>query len=122
MSSGHRVVYHNNGAKADAAAYFSGLMVSLENHLAAAPDAEIVVVSQAGGVGMFRMAADDANLRGTIAALRGRGVRFLVCANTLAANGLAWSDLPDVAAGDVVPSGVAALADFQLRGFAYIHL
>lgn len=118
----HRVLYHNNGAPGDEAAYFGRLLVSLANHLAAVPQAEILVINHAAGLHLLERAGADKALQSRIDALRGQGVRFLVCANTLANMGIDWHGLPGVTEEDIVPSGVAELAARQLQGFAYIHL
>jgi hypothetical protein len=118
----HRVVYHNNGGPAGDQGYFGRLLNSLRNHRAAVPGAEIVIVCHAGGLDLFERAGDDESLRAELEALRVAGVRFLVCANTLATRGLVVSDLAVVGEQDVVPSGVAELAARQHAGFAYIHL
>jgi intracellular sulfur oxidation DsrE/DsrF family protein len=121
----HRVVYHNNGVSGgadEAAAYASRLVGSLRNHLAAVPDATLVVVSHGAGFRLFELTATDAALGEAVADLRRAGVRFAVCNNTLRTRRLAPEDLPGVVAADVVPSGVVEIARLQLSGYAYLHL
>lgn len=119
----HFVAYHNNGTPHDdERGYFARLLISLGNHRKAVPEAAIIVVNHAAGVHMLELAATDEALRRSLADLRRSEIRFLVCANTLAARRLDWRSLPGVNEDDVVPSGVAALAELQLRGYAYIHL
>lgn len=72
---------------------------------------EIRVVSLRDGVGLFQSAANDKELAGRIDALKGMGVRFLVCANTLRGRKIDRTTL----------YGVAELSRLQGMGFAYIH-
>ena len=61
-------------------------------------------------------------LTATIAGLKDRGVRFLVCANTLRGKKVdPTNDLYDVDEQDIVASGVAEIARLQGQGFAYIR-
>lgn len=123
MDTPHCVAYHNNGTPHDdERGYFVRLLTSLGNHRKAMPDAAIVVVNHAAGVHILERAVTDDTLGQSLADLHRSRIRFLVCANTLAARQLDWHSLPGVTEDDVVPSGVAALADLQLRGYAYIHL
>ena len=67
------------------------------------------------------MANDDRDLAGRIDALKGLGVRFLICKNTLTERKIDWHGLHGVKEDDIVPSGVAELARLQSLGFTYIH-
>ena len=118
-----KVVYHNGGSGPDGASYFKRLLANLRNHVEAVGMAhvEIRVVSLGDGVGLFQSAANDKELAGRIDALKGMGVRFLVCANTLRERKIDRSTLYGVGEDDLVPSGVAELARLQGMGFAYIH-
>ncbi|GAN46046.1 intracellular sulfur oxidation DsrE/DsrF family protein [Methylobacterium sp. PvP062] len=118
-----KVVYHNGGSGPDEAAYFKRLLANLRNHVEAVGKAhvEIRVVSLGYGVGLFQSAANDKELAGRIDALKGMGVRFLVCANTLRERKIDRTTLYGVGEDDLVPSGVAELARLQAMGFAYIH-
>ncbi|MGU3668142.1 DsrE family protein [Methylobacterium sp. A49B] len=118
-----KVVYHNGGGGPDGAAYFKRLLANLRNHVEAVGKAhvEIRVVSLGDGVGLFQSAANDKELAGRIDALKGMGVRFLVCANTLRERKVDRTTLYGVGEDDLVPSGVAELARLQGMGFAYIH-
>jgi uncharacterized protein len=123
MDTPHSVAYHNNGTPHDdERGYFVRLLTSLGNHRKAVLDATIVVVNHAAGVHILERAAADDMLGQSLADLRRSGIRFLICANTLEARQLDWHSLPGVIEDDIVPSGVAALAELQLRGYAYIHL
>jgi intracellular sulfur oxidation DsrE/DsrF family protein len=117
-----RVVYQNDGGLPDNRAYFVRILHHISAHIAATDgQVEIRVVNFASGVTMFQMAKTDNDLRTQIDALRAKGVKFLICRNTLNGMGLKIEDLYAVKAEDVVPSGVAEIARLQGQGFVYIH-
>ncbi len=117
-----KVVYQNDGGWPDDHAHFTRLLRNLTNHLNAVDDrAQIHVVDFGSGVKLFQMANTDQSLAASIDALRGRGVRFLICHNTLEGMGLTPAALYKVSVGDVVPSGVAEVARLQGLGFVYLH-
>ncbi len=117
-----KVVYQNDGGWPDDHAYFQRLLRHLAAHLAATDGkVEIRVVSFASGVKLFQMARQDTELAGSIDDLRFKGVRFLICHNTLQGMGLTPADLYGVHPDDVVPSGVAEVARLQGLGFVYEH-
>ena len=117
-----KVVYHNDGGL-DGAAYFKRLLGNLRNHVEAVGKAhvEIRVVSHGDGVALFQSAVNDKEVAARIDALKGIGVRFLICANTLRERKIDRGTLYGVTEDNVVPSGVAELARLQGMGFAYIH-
>lgn len=117
-----KVVYQNDGGAPDDRAYFERLLHHLGAHITATDGkVEIRVVSFAGGLKMFQMARTDHALATAIDGLRARGVRFLVCRNTMKAMSLRPEDLYGVRPEDVVPSGVAEIARLQGLGFVYVH-
>jgi intracellular sulfur oxidation DsrE/DsrF family protein len=117
-----KVVYQNDGGGPDDHAYFERLLKHVAAHLAATNgQVEIRVVSFASGVTMFQMAKTDADLAASLDKLRAKGVRFMVCRNTMLGMRLRPEDLYGVKADDVVPSGVAELARLQGLGYVYIH-
>jgi intracellular sulfur oxidation DsrE/DsrF family protein len=67
------------------------------------------------------MAKTDPALAASLDSLRSKGVRFLICRNTLRGMNLRLEDLYGVQAADVVPSGVAEIARLQGLGFVYVH-
>ncbi|GJD87157.1 hypothetical protein BHAOGJBA_0657 [Methylobacterium hispanicum] len=117
-----KVVYHNDGGP-DGATYFKRLLGNLRNHIEAVGKShvEIRVVSHGDGVALFQSAASDREVAARIDALKGMGVRFLVCAYTLRERKIDRGTLYGVTEDDVVPSGAAELARLQGMGFAYIH-
>ena len=117
-----KVVYQNDGGPPDDRVYFERLMRNIGAHIEATQgNVEIRVVSFAAGVKLFQIAKTDAALAASLDGLRSKGVRFLICRNTLRAMNLRPEDLYGVRAEDVVPSGVAELARLQGQGFVYVH-
>jgi intracellular sulfur oxidation DsrE/DsrF family protein len=117
-----KVVYQNDGGPPDDHAYFQRLMRHLNAHLeATGGKVEIRVVNFATGVTMLQMAKTDPALASSIDALRAKGVRFMVCRNTMRGMKITPADLYNVKPDDVVPAGVAELARLQGQGWVYIH-
>jgi len=112
-----KVVYHvNDSANATAA------LRNINNHLNAAPDAKIVVVTHSKGIDF--LLNDAKNEKGeayqpTVAGLKNRGVEFRVCANTL--KGRKLSEDAVIFEAQIVPSGVAEIGRLQSKeGFVYL--
>jgi intracellular sulfur oxidation DsrE/DsrF family protein len=117
-----KVVYQNDGGLPDDHGYFEKILRNIGAHIAATDGkVEIRVVSFAAGVKLFVLAKTDATLAAGLDDLRAKGVRFLVCRNTLKAMNLGPRDLYRVKDEDIVPSGVAELARLQGQGFVYLH-
>ena len=114
-----QVVYHFDDTQSQG---LKGLR-NLRNHLDAAPDTQIVVVTHAQGVDMLMEGMRDTK-SGTeyaplVAALKSRGVRFEVCEITLQNRQLNKNQF--VLDADFTPSGVVRIAQLQSRNhFAYI--
>jgi intracellular sulfur oxidation DsrE/DsrF family protein len=117
-----KVVYQNDSGAPDDAAYFARLMRHLSAHIeATGGNVEIRVVSFAAGLRLFVMAKTNVELAHQMDVLRAKGVRFLICRNSMMGMGLKVEDLYGAKAEDVVPSGVAEIARLQGMGFVYIH-
>jgi hypothetical protein len=117
-----KVVYQNDGGRPDDRAYFNQLTHNLTAHLeATGGKVEIRVVSFASGVTLFQVAKTDPALASALDTLRAKGVRFMVCRNTMRAMKLKPEDLYGVRPEDVVPSGVAEIARLQGLGYVYVH-
>ncbi|MCW1988422.1 UNVERIFIED_ORG: intracellular sulfur oxidation DsrE/DsrF family protein [Sphingomonas sp. R1F5B] len=117
-----KVVYQNDGGWPDDKAYFNRLLRHIGAHIAATDGkVEIRVVNFAAGVKLFVMAKEDAELAKAVDELRAKGVRFLVCNNTMQGMKLTPADLYGVKPDDVVPSGVAEIARLQGKGYVYLH-
>ena len=117
-----KVVYQNDSGWPEDRGYFERLLRNLAAHIAATDGkGEIRVVSFSAGVKLFQMAKTDPALAASLDSLRSKGVRFLICRNTLRGMNLRLEDLYGVQAADVVPSGVAEIARLQGLGFVYVH-
>ena len=119
-----KVVYHNDGGGPDNASYFKRMLNSIQNHIEALgkEHVEIRVVDHGSGLELFQLANTNKDLASRLDDLRGAGVRFLVCANTLRERQIDWQSLYGVTQNDIVLSGAAELARLQGMGFVYIHL
>jgi len=111
-----KVVYHvNDAANARVA------MNNVNNHLNAAPDAKIVVVTHGKGIDfLLNDAKDDkGDYSAAIAGLSAKGVKFNVCNNTLKARKLGADAV--VQEATIVPSGVAEIGKLQAQeGYVYL--
>ena len=118
-----KVVYHINSPGGETNRYYKGSMRNVQNHINAvgAANLELAVVMHGNGLGLVQEAVDDLELQQVIASLKGQGVEFLVCNNTLVGRDISVDDLYDVWEDDIVPSGVAELSRLQGMGYTYIH-
>ena len=110
------VVYHvNDSANARAA------LNNVNNHLNAAPDAKIVVVTHGKGIDfLLNEAKDDkGEFAPAVAGLKGKGVDFRVCNNTLKSRKLDAGAV--IQEANIVPSGVAEIGRLQAQeGYVYL--
>lgn len=118
-----KVVYHNNGKGKDSTDYFKALLKNLDNHIEAVGKerVDIKMVNHGDGVRLFQQAQSDKGIAAQIDALRGKGVQFLICKNTLTERKIDWKQLYGVKEDDLVPSGVAELIRQQQKSYIYIH-
>ncbi len=117
-----KVVYQNDGGAPDDKSYVLRRLRHVGAHLAATDGkVEIKVVSFGPGVKVFQTAKTDPELAKAVDALRAKGVRFMMCRNTMNGMGLKPADLYGVTGDDVVPSGVAEIARLQGLGYVYMH-
>lgn len=114
-----KVVYHLSEGVPQA----SRAIGNIRNHLAADPQAKIVVVAHGLGIDFLLDGATnqlDQPFAGAVGDLAGRGVEFRVCNNTLTSRRLAKERV--VMEASVVPSGVAEVARLQAKdGFVYLR-
>lgn len=121
-----RVVYHIDDADPERQ---RSVLRSVSNHLNAVGDEhlDLRIVVQGNGVSMLvadpavaqAHAGDRTHMQ--IEDLKVRGVRFLVCGNSLRRRHIdPRRDLFDVTPDDVVTSGLAELVRLQGRGYTYI--
>lgn len=113
-----KVVYHFTHGVDEA----SRGLGNIRNHLAADPQAKIVVVSNGPGIDFMLAGATDKNgapFDASISELKSRRVDFRACRNTLTSRKIDPSTInPEVS---VIPSGVAEAARLQSRE-AYSYL
>lgn len=127
-----KVVYHINY---DNPKKQKGALRNIQNHINAvgAENLDLRVVMHGNGLSMvlepdalpevpkFKHGNANANQQASIANLKGQGVAFAVCANTVKGRKVNLNDhLYDVDKADIVPSGVAEVAHLQKHGFAYV--
>lgn len=118
-----KVVYQNNGMGKETEAYLQGLLRNLKNHVEAvgAGRIDIRVVNHGKGIILLQSAAMEPEIASKIDDLRAKGVRFLVCRNTLKRHNIDYHDLYGVKEEDLVPSGMAEIVRLQQQGFVYVH-
>lgn len=130
---GHqKVVYHINY---DDPKQQAGALKNIQNHINAvgAENMDIKVVLHGNGLAMlidpnslskltkFKHANADQKMTAVIDTLKGQGVSFNVCENTVKGRNVdVEADLYNVDKADIVPSGVAEVARLELLGYAYI--
>ena len=114
-----KVVYHLNEGIPQA----SRAIGNIRNHLAADPEAKIVVVTHGLGIDFLIDGAVnqmDQPFSGSVADLVGKGVEFRVCNNTLVSRKITPDKL--MMEAKVVPSGVSEVARLQAKeGFVYLR-
>lgn len=114
-----KVVYHMSEGIPQA----SRGLNNIRNHLAADPDAKIVVVTHGLGIDFLIQGAAnqmEQPFAAAIADLANRGVEFRVCNNTLVSRKLSADKL--VLEAKVIPSGVAEVATMQAKhGYVYLR-
>lgn len=91
------------------------LIRQLNNVLKAIDEIEIEVVTHGYGIDLL---LEDTAFQKDIVALHERGVRFLVCRNTLEQDKIAEENLLKFAR--IVPSGLAHIITRQSQGWSYI--
>jgi intracellular sulfur oxidation DsrE/DsrF family protein len=130
--SKQKVVYHING---DDPKQQTAALRNIQNHINAvgAENLDLKVVMHGNGVSLVMMpealarvpkmkaANADQQMQARIDGLKGQGVQFQICANTLKGRQIdRANDLYMVEEADIVPSGVAQLAHLQSQGYTYI--
>jgi intracellular sulfur oxidation DsrE/DsrF family protein len=127
-----KVVYHINY---DNPKKQAGALRNIQNHINAvgAENLDLKVVLHGNGLALlldpdslaelnkFKHANADENMTAKITNLKGQGVDFQVCSNTVRGRKVnIEEDLYDVSDEDIVPSGVAEVAKLQQEGYTYI--
>ncbi len=115
-----KVVYHinyNDEKQLNAA------MGNVKNHINAIgkDKIDVKVVMHGNGLDLLKVANTDLNMQQKVIGLKKDGVAFQVCKNTLVNKKINYkNDLFDVSEKDIVPSGVAEVANLQQKGYVYI--
>ena len=127
-----KVVYHINY---DDPKKQAGALRNIQNHINAvgADNLDLKVVLHGNGLALllepdslekltkFKHANANEQMTAKVTDLKGQGVSFQICGNTIRGRKVDMeSDLYDVSEDDIVPSGVAEVAKLQLEGYAYI--
>lgn len=102
---------------------YKHLLQVARNHVEAVgmDQLDLRIVMQGDGADLLAFARSDPAARKTIDDLKLRGVRFLICRNTLVVRGLDPDrDLYDVAREDVVRAAVGEIAALEAQGFRYM--
>ena len=119
-----KVVYHINDINKA-----KGALRNAKNHLNALGDKNIEMVIVTHSSGAFAL-VDGAmgkkdkktgkvfNFNDQIAALANRGVKFQICANTIRGKKIDKNKINENA--EIIPSGVAQVADLQQKGYLYV--
>lgn len=119
-----KVVYHvsTKGTWRDREAEAWRLIAVINNHInAVEPDPlDLQIVFQGDGVDALRRAKTNPRLAAAFDALKKRGVKIQVCANTLEAYKLSLETLYNVSEADLVQAAVAEFVRLQQRGYSYI--
>ena len=112
-----KVVYHVNDSDNASAA-----LRNIGNHLDASPEAKIVVVTHSNGIDFLLNDAKDKNgnpYELIVQRLKGKGVDFRVCNNTLVSRKMDVSTV--IPEASIVPSGVAEIGRLQAKeGYVYL--
>jgi hypothetical protein len=115
-----KVVYHinyNDEKQLNAA------LGNVKNHINAIgkDKIDVKVVMHGNGVDLLKTANTDLDMQQKVIGLKKDGVAFQVCNNTLKSKKINYkNDLFDVSEKDIVPSGVAEVANLQQKGYVYI--
>lgn len=118
-----KVVYHLTGGGGFFGRDFGRFVGNMENHVRALDGSrlDLVVVMNGDGVGLLEQATSDPALAKRIDGLRAKGVKFLLCRNTLVNRKLDPASLHGFTVADLVPSGVAEVTDLAQKGFMYLR-
>lgn len=112
-----KVVYHVNQLERA-----RGALRNVKNHLNAVGDKNVEIIVVTHGKGAFVLVDGTTDDKGTyesdIAALSNRGVKFQMCENTI--NGFDIDRNMINLVVEIVPSGVAQVANLQHQGYVYI--
>lgn len=115
-----KVVYHVNYADDNR---YRAMLGNIQNHIngVGLDKVEIQVVMHGAGIDLLQRAHTDEVIQSRIMNLKGQGVGFKICANTLVGRNVSVDQLFDASDADIVPAGVAEIAALQQQGFVYLR-
>lgn len=119
-----KVVYHitYSGGLRDRA--YRNLLHVANNHLAAVGDGwlDLRILLQGDGLDLLIAAKSNGDFARRIDALKARGVRFVVCWNTITSKGIdPQAELYGVTKADIVGSSMAEAAALQQKGYVLLR-
>jgi intracellular sulfur oxidation DsrE/DsrF family protein len=115
-----KVVYHINY---NDEAQLKSALGNVKNHIKAvgSDKVDIKIVMHGKGVDLLKVANTNLDMQQKVIGLKKDGVAFEVCNNTLVNKKIDYkNDLFDVSKADIVPSGVAEIANLEQKGYMYI--
>jgi uncharacterized protein len=118
--SKQKVVYHINY---NDEAQLKAALGNVKNHVSAVgkDKIDVKVVVHGNGVDLLKIANTNLDMQQKVISLKQEGVAFEVCNNTLVNKKINYkNDLFDVSEKDIVPSGVAEIANLEQKGYVYI--
>ena len=83
---------------------------------------EMGAVLQGDGASLLHDATSNAKIRDMVDRLRGSGVRFVICRNTMVGKHYPLSELYNAQPNDIVPAGVAEVVALQQMGYLLVKL
>ncbi|MGL4729821.1 MAG: DsrE family protein [Bosea sp. (in: a-proteobacteria)] len=120
-----KVVYHltQRGGFRDGA--YRAALTQISNHMATVSDGfiEVRVLLQGEGISLLTRARNNPELGREITLLRSRGVRFIVCQNTVITHDIdPQREFLGFRREDMVPYSLAEIAALTQKGYIYIKL
>lgn len=118
-----KVVYHVHTGGGLFGSHNRDIVSIMNNHVRAVGEGllDLRLVLQGAGIDILQQALKDKKLADAITDLRKKGVRFLVCYNTLVGHDIDYEkDLYGVKKEDIVSAGVAEVARLEAEGFVYL--
>ena len=115
-----KVVYHLFSDGGFRNRGYRNLMVIANHHIDAVGEGwlDLRIVMQGDGINLLAAAKDDPALAASIDRLKAKGVRFLLCKNTLTYQGIdPYTRLHGVKREDVVGAAIAEVASLVQQGF-----
>jgi intracellular sulfur oxidation DsrE/DsrF family protein len=120
-----KVVYHLTQRPGFRDGAYRSALTQIASHMAAVSEGfiEVKVILQGEGVNLLASAQENPEIARQIDRLKGRGVTFLVCQNTVITHDIdPKRELYGYKATDMVPYSMAEIAALVQKGFVYVKL